>query len=404
MKLKHILFAIWLLAAITPLTLVAQSRTVTGKITGKDGEPIPNATISVANAGNAVADEGGNFRISAPLNTSLQVSATGYKTQTIAVNQDNFQIQLSEDVARLDEVIVTGLATSVKRRNLPNAIVTISASQLSAIAPAQTFDAALEGKIAGAYINSNNGAPGGGSSIKLRGVTSIYGNTQPLYVLDGVIVNNAAVSGGLNTVTLAVSGYTSNQDNASNRIADLRPEDIENIEILKGASASAIYGSKAAAGVIIITTKRGHQGKTSINFSQDIGFVKARKLLGVRQFTAESAASLSRDSAAGAALAQQFLDAKAAGKIYDYEKELYGETGFTRNSIIRLTGGTDKTNFYFSAANRDEDGIIKNTGYGNKSLRLNLDHNINDDVKINISTNYINSSADRGLTGNDNAG
>jgi TonB-dependent SusC/RagA subfamily outer membrane receptor len=142
-------------------------------------------------------------------------------------------------------------------------------------------------------------------------------------VVDGVFVDNTSTSGGLTPHTKATStgAPTSNQDNPSNRIADLRPEDIENIEILKGASAAAIYGSKAAAGVVIITTKRGRSGRTAISVSQDLGIVTARKLLGVRQFTAERAASLSRDSATGVALAQQFLAAQAAGKIYDYEKK-----------------------------------------------------------------------------------
>jgi TonB-dependent SusC/RagA subfamily outer membrane receptor len=150
----------------------------------------------------------------------------------------------------------------------------------------------------------------------------------------------------------AAGGNASNQDNPSSRIADLRPEDIENIEILKGASAAAIYGARAAAGVIIITTKRGHSGKTNFSFSQDIGFVKARKLLGVRQFTAETAASLGSDSASSVALEQMFLDAQSAGKIYDYENEVYGNTGFMRNSVLSMTGGNDKTTFFFSAGQR----------------------------------------------------
>src|SRR4029077_2176134 len=216
--------------------------------------------------------------------------------------------------------------------------------QLDGIAPAQTFDAAINGKITGAYINANTGAPGGGVSVKLRGVTSIFGNTQPLYVVDGVFMDNTATSAGLNAVTSAsANGSTYSQDNPSSRIADLRSEDIENIEILKGASAAAIYGSRAAAGVVIITTKRGRQGKTNISLSQDLGFIKPRKLLGVRTFTADRAASLSRDSATSAALRQQFLDAQAKGEIYDYEKEIYDNTAFLRNTVLSINGGNEKT-------------------------------------------------------------
>ena len=391
-----------------PFFALAQQKRITGKITDAQNSAVSGATVALQNSTLAVFSAAdGVFTITVPEGSTLVVSATGYKSETIAVgSNDEVNVQLQYDAARLDEVVVTGLATSVKRRNLANAVVTINAEQLNGISRAQTFDGALNGKVPGAYINSNNGAPGGGSSVKLRGVTSIYGNTQPLYVIDGVFLNNAAVSSGLNAVTLASPGgaFTSNQDNPSNRIADLRPEDIASIEILKGASASAIYGSKAAAGVILITTKRGSQGATRITFSQDLGIVKARKLLGVRQFNAESAASLARDSAGSARLRQQFIDAQAQGKIYDYEKEMYGETGFTTNSVITVSGGNERTGIFLSAANRQEDGIIKKTGYTNRSVRMNLDHRATDGIKLSLSTNYIYSSSDRGLTGNDNAG
>lgn len=389
-----------------PLQLLSQQSAVSGKITDSRNVPIPAATVAVQNSTLSVfADGEGNFTINAPQSSILVISATGYLTQNIAASSSFISVQLTEDAARLDEVVVTGLATTIKRRNLANAVVTINADQFNGISRAQTFDGALNGKVPGAYINSNNGAPGGGSSVKLRGVTSIYGNTQPLYVIDGVFLNNAAVSSGLNAVTAAApGGFTSNQDNPSNRIADLRPEDIASIEILKGASASAIYGSKAAAGVILITTKRGNNGATRVTFSQDLGMVKARKLLGVRQFTAESAASLSQDPVASDRLRQQFLDAQSQGKIFDYEKEMYGETGFTTNSVLTLSGGNEKTGVFLSAANRQEDGIIKKTGYTNKSIRMNLDHRLNDRIKLALSSNYIYSSSDRGLTGNDNAG
>jgi len=348
----------------------------------------------------------GKFVVSVPQSAVLIVSASGFKTQTIKVeNATDLQISLTEDVARLDEIVVTGLSTSIKRRNLANAVAVISSKELAGTAPAQTFDAALEGKIPGAYINANSGSPGGGISVKLRGVTSVYGNTQPLYVVDGVYADNSSTSGGLNAVTSAASGgSTSSQDNPSSRIADLRAEDIENIEILKGASAAAIYGSKASGGVIIITTKRGKQGKTNISLSQDIGFLRPIKLLGVRQFTAETAGSLSRDPATSAALTSQFTAAQSKGEIYDYEKEIYDHTPFTRNTVLSMSGGNEKTGFYFSVAQKDENGLVQRTGYDNTSVRLNVDHKVSDNIKLGLSTNYVNSSADRGLFGNDNAG
>jgi len=156
--------------------------------------------------------------------------------------------------------------------------------------------------------------------------------------------------------------------------------------------------------VIIITTKKGKSGQTKLTVAQDLGMIKVRKLLGVRTFTADRAASLSRDPTASAQLKQAFLDAQAAGHIYDYEKEVYGNTGFARNTVISLNGGGANTGVYFSAAQKDEGGIVKNTGYRNSSLRLNIDHRISDNLKVGINTSYINSSADRGLSGNDNVG
>jgi len=394
---------------LLPVILFAQQKTVIGKITDNKNAPIPNATIIIKKtAQSTVTDAEGRFSITVTENTDLIISSIGFTTQTITTSPsaNQLQVKMTEDVARLDEVVVTGLATSVKRRNLANAVATISSRELNGVAPAQTFDAALNGKIPGAYINANTGAPGGGISIKLRGVTSVYGNTQPLYVLDGVFIDNTATSAGINAITGSTAGGApaSAQDNPSSRVADIRAEDVENIEILKGASAAAIYGSKAAAGVIIITTKKGKSGRTQVSVAQDLGFIKVRKLLGVRDFTAQTAASLSSDPATGAAYAQQYTDAKAAGKIYNYEKEVFGNTGFARNTVLSMSGGGEKTAFYLSAAQKDEGGIVKNTGYRNSSLRFNMDHRINDNIKIGISTNYINSSADRGLTGNDNAG
>src|SRR6478672_10959405 len=397
-----------MLFILMPVSLYAQTKTINGKVTDAKGIPLVSASVLITHSTQGTAtDADGKFKITVPENASIVISAIGFKSQTLKVSDINgdFNVKLDEDIAKLEEVVVTGITTTVKRRNLANAVATVSSKQLNGVAPAQTFDQALSGKIPGAYINANSGAPGGGLSVKLRGVTSIFGNTQPLYVVDGVFMDNSATSAGLNAITAAAAGgNASNQDNPSSRIADLRPEDIDNIEILKGASAAAIYGSRAAAGVVIITTKRGKTGKTKVSFSQDLGVISVRHLLGVRQFTAETAASLSSDPATSAALKQQFLDAQAAGKIYDYEKEVYDNKGFAYNSVLSLTGGNDKTSYYFSAAHKSEDGIVQGTGYRNTSLRLNVDNRINDNIKIGISTNYINSSADRGLTGNDNNG
>src|SRR5579862_4162610 len=239
MRQKLLYIIGWLILTIIPASLYAQTKTLTGTITTINNAPIPGATVVVKNSTQAVASDGnGKFTLNVPANAVIIVSAIGYKSQTIDVSgKQNLDVKLAEDVSRLDEVVVTGLATSVKRKNLANSVAVIGSKELNGTAPAQTFDAALEGKISGAYINANSGSPGGGISVKLRGVTSVYGTTQPLYVVDGVFVDNTSTSAGLNAVTSAASGGspTSTQDNPSNRIADIDPGDIENIEILKGA-------------------------------------------------------------------------------------------------------------------------------------------------------------------------
>jgi len=176
-------------------------------------------------------------------------------------------------------------------------------------------------------------------------------------VIDGVVISNRTISTGTNVITGAQGGNsaTSTQDNGTSRIADINPQDIENVEILKGASASAIYGSQASAGVVIITTKKGKAGKTKVNFSQDAGFITARKLMGMKQLTDAQV------TARGWTLAR-YKDAAAAGKLYDYEKEIYGNRGFIRNSSFSASGGTEKTTILFSAGMRNEEGIIKIPG------------------------------------------
>lgn len=406
-----------LLCLCSSLALFAQQN-ITGKIKDAvNGNPIPGATVRVPNSTKGtISDAAGNYTLAVPASVSrLIVSFTGYKTQTVPIppGASSLNISLEEDLARLDEIVVTGLATNIKRSNLANAVATISGKELNGVAPAQTFDAALSGKVPGAMITANSGAPGGGISVKLRGITSVFGNSQPLYVVDGIFFNNSSVPAGLNDVTgAATAGAPNNQDNPSSRIADLNPADIENIEILKGASAAAMYGAKAAAGVIIITTKKGKAGKTKVTFNQEVGFAKVRHLIGVRQFTAETAADLGGSAtsadpdviAARAARKAQFEAAQSAGKIYDYEKEMFGETGLILNTGISLSGGSEKTTFYLAGNRRQEQGIVKNTGYFNNSIRLNVDHKINDRISVGVTTNYINSSSDRGITNNDNNG
>lgn len=403
MKKIYLLWSkiLFLLLVTTGMTL-AQT-TVKGKVTdARTGEGVVGANVIIkGSAQGTITDVNGDFSLEVPANSTLQVSFIGYISEEIAVTGETVDVQLSEDITSLEEVVISGLASTVKRSNLGNTVSTVSGEELTGRTTIQTLDGGLQGKVVGAQILSNSGAPGGGISMKLRGITTITGSSEPLYIIDGVYVDNSVNQPATNTVTQAQvgGGPTSNQDNGANRIGDLDPSDIANIEILKGASASAIYGSRANAGVVIITTKRGVAGKTSITFGQDVGVAKILNPLGIRPFTS---ASVLADFGAGAQA--QYDAAKAAGKLYNYEDEMYGETGTLLNTRLTVSGGGDKTKFYLAASSKDEGGIIKNTGFKRYSVRANIDHKISDMFDLNMSTNYIRSQMDRGVTNNDNAG
>ncbi|WP_299824305.1 SusC/RagA family TonB-linked outer membrane protein [uncultured Pontibacter sp.] len=404
MKKVYPLRVLILFFLMVPFALYGQT-SVTGTVTDAgSGSTLPGVSVVVlGTTTGATTDAAGRYSIQLPGSTGrLQFSYLGYVTQVVDVTSatTNIDVKLQERTTNLQEVVVTGLATTVKRSNAANAVAALNTKELVGTTNPQTLDAAISGKVVGANVVSSSGAPGGGISVKLRGVTSIFGEAEPLYVIDGVIMDNSSISGGLNAVTAAGGGgNSSTQDNPSNRIADLNPDDIENIEFLKGASAAAIYGSLAAAGVVVITTKRGAMGKTEINLSQDIGFTKVSNLLGQRTLTEDRVRASFGDAAV-----PLFLNAQNQGQLFDYEEELFGNTGMLYNTRLNVSGGNDRTRFYVGGLVQDEEGIIKRTGYEKKSLRFNLDHTISKMFDFSLSSNYINSSTDRGLTNNDNAG
>ncbi|MCI5081155.1 MAG: SusC/RagA family TonB-linked outer membrane protein [Saprospiraceae bacterium] len=377
--------------------------TVTGKVTDSNGEALIGVSILVKGTTvGTVSDLDGNYSLNVPGESAvIDFSYTGFSAQAVEVSPTNNRVDiiLKEDIANLEEVVVTGLASSIKRSNLANAVSTISSNQLTGVTTQQTVDGALYGKLTGVNIVSSNGAPGGGIAIRLRGISSLSGNNQPLIIVDGVYITNAEIPSGARFASGANSG---SEEGASNRLADLNPADIENIEVLKGASAAAIYGTRANAGVIIITTKKGSSGRTSVTLDQDIGFNTIQRFVGRRTFADSSAVAAAFPNDASAPVLWQ--QAFEAGEIFDYEEEIYGETGLISDTRLKISGGNSKTKFYVSGGYRTEDGIIKNTGFDRFSTRLNLNHKIADNLTLSSYTNYVNSQASRSFTGNENEG
>lgn len=400
MKRKRLLFlSICTLLFFTNYKLQAQYK-ITGSITDeRTNETLMFANIIIQNASKGtVTDLDGKFTLDIEDNSevTLVVSSIGYLSQIVKAGPSNnvLNIKLREDATNLEEVVITGLASSVKRSNLANAVGSVSAKELVGTTTIQTTDGALYGKVAGVTVRSNGGAPGGGLSIQLRGISSLAGASQPLIILDGVYASNATQRSGRATVSGAGG---SNQDDGANRLADLNPADIENIEILKGPSAAAIYGTRANAGVIIITTKRGAEGKTKISFSQDIGDASPLRLLGTDVWS-EAKINTFFPVARRPIELERFRQ----GVTVNYEDYFYDNPALLSNSRLTVSGGDEKTKFYISGNVTAEDGTVKNTGFERYSIRANVDHKISKRVRFSFSSNYLKTETDRGFTGNQN--
>ena len=380
----------------------AHSQTLSGKITDSEtGEPLPGAQVFVKGTFvGTTTDVNGAYSLDVDGSVTVVVAYIGYKTQEVATSGGSGDFAMEPDVLRQDEVVVTGLVSTVKRRNAANAVASVSGDDL-VNAPTQTLDQALSGQFAGVNIRRNTGAPGGGVNVNLRGQSTLTGSTQPLYVIDGVIVNNDANQSGIDVVTAATgAGSSRPQGQPTNRIGDINPNDIESIEVLKGASAAAIYGAKASNGVVIIKTKRGRGGKTKFNFSTKTGQSSLLRKMGHRVF--ETYAEAEEQYGADVASLGNNSSGSWAGNDFDYEEILYGETGQLTEHTLSAVGGDESTQFYLGGQYMDEGGIIKNTGYKKLSGRMNVDHRLSEKAKVSVSTNLIRSEADRGVTGNDN--
>ena len=399
MRLRYSILA-GLITALGTGGIQAQTRVLTGSVTDvTTGQAISGAAIAVTGTTlGTFTEDDGNFAVSVVAGeVVLEISMLGYQPATVTVpsGTNNISVNLRVDVLNLDEIVVTGQATGISRRNLANAVSTVSARDLERV-PSASVEQALRGKVAGANIQSNSGAPGGGMQLQLRGVSTILGNHTPLYVVDGVIVSDETIPSGVHTVTVSSSNPVrgGSQDNSANRIADLNPYDIESIEVLKGASAAAIYGSKANNGVVIIRTKRGRVGAPQFNVTQRFGFSQLSNKLGLREFTSmEEAIEF---------FGPQAADHWQAGRFFDHEELLAGNSPPSYETSASVSGGTQDTRYYASGLVKHDGGIIDNTFYNKESLKLNIDQTLGERVSFSLNTNAIHTLAGRGITNNDN--
>ena len=402
-KFYFVKFLLALLLFIGVTQAKAQVFTASGTVKeNSNGNPLAGVSITVKGTKQTTTSNStGNFTINVNSKSAVLVlKYVGYKATEVAVTADkaNLNVMMEEEVNSLKEIVITGLASSIKRSNLANAITTVSAKDLVGTTQIQTADGALYGKVAGANIRMNSGAPGGGINIQLRGLSSLTQASAPLIVLDGVYINNNTQRTGRASVTGAGAA---NQDDGANRLADINPADIENIEVLKGPSAAAIYGTRANAGVLVITTKKGAAGKTVISFGQDIGIGSPLKMMGVDNWS-EAKINSFFPAARRAAELTRFQEATASNNFVNYEDYFYGNTATLLNSRLSIRGGDEKTKFFVSGSLTDEGGIVRRTGFERQSVRANIEHKLSKGVVLSVNSNYIRTNTDRGFTGNQN--
>ncbi|MBI3580258.1 MAG: carboxypeptidase-like regulatory domain-containing protein, partial [Ignavibacteriales bacterium] len=308
----------------------------------------------------------------APGTYKLSHSFVGFKSKVMEIQLGSEaiigvgKISLEEDLLQIQEVVVTGTGVAVEKERLGNSVTTVTGSSVTE-SYAPTVDAALVGKIAGAQVTQNSGTPGGGVSVRLRGTSTISAGAEPLYIVDGTIVDNSS------NELVNLGGYV------GNRIADLNPNDIDKIEVVKGAAAAALYGSRANNGVIQIFTKRGLLGAPKVTFRTQGGFSNIRKTYEVNTYPFDKPVS---DATRKAVVRK------------DYQDEIF-RTGYENENYLSISGGTDVTKYYISSTYGYETGIMKATDHQKLNFRANLDQFVNNWLKFSVGANYIRSYTNR---------
>ncbi|MFD1468298.1 SusC/RagA family TonB-linked outer membrane protein [Hymenobacter caeli] len=388
-RCKLVLLLSWLLA----IPAWAQTQAISGRVSGSDGGGLPGATILEQGTTNGVStNSDGAFTFSVKPNATLVISSVGYITQTIPVgSRATFNVTLTASATELAEAVVVGYGTQTKQ-DLTGSIATVGSKEINNV-PVLTFEQAIQGKAAGVFIESGGGKLGQATKVRVRGTTSVSGDNQPLYVVDGIPVINDDLSGN---------------GAPTNPLTDLNPNDIENISILKDASASAIYGSRASNGVILITTKRGKSGATHFELGYQTGVsdpTRNRKFLNATDYVAlvrESANNTDdilgiprTDPNGYTAYAESKLQSLSGGNDdyktglvnTDWQKELQQRRAATNQYSLSASGGDEKTRFYLAGNYIKQNGIIRNNNFERINTRINIDHKATTKLVLGLNLN-----------------
>ncbi|GAB3318634.1 TonB-dependent receptor [Larkinella ripae] len=365
---------------------------VKGVVSDDKGNTLPGATVSVkGTTQGTTTDADGRFSINLPAGSNvLVISFIGMKTQEVEVGtRTNLTITLLSGDQSLDEVVVIGYGTA-KRSDVTSSITTIKAAELKDI-PAAGIDQLLQGKAAGVTVTSNGGQPGGGVSVKVRGVTSINSN-DPLFVIDGV-----PFVGGNTSNSTGYAGLGGGDGQTGNSVmAMLNPNDIESIDVLKDASAQAIYGSQAANGVILVTTKKGKSGEGKINYEMYTGVSEVAKRLDLMDLRGFARYQNEVLPIIGNPVADEFKNPDLLGRGTDWQDAMF-QRGSINNHQLSFSGGKERTTYYLSLNYFDNKGILLGSNFKRYSSRFSLDTQLKSWAKVGLSANVSRSIQDVSL-------
>lgn len=388
-SLRHLAFAVFLFPA-----LAGAQGTIRGRTTDAGtGAPLPNVQLRVeGTALGAQSNANGDYTIGGvPGGThTLSARRVGYAPEQARISVEgaaaitqNFAMRAA--AVTLSEVVVTGVGAPTTKRQLGNTIETVSGEQVARSPGVTSIDQALQGRVTGAVISENSGQPGGGISIRLRGTNSILGGAEPLYVIDGVLVDNSSEA----LVSLSGNANRGNQA-LSNRMADFDPADVERIEVLKGAAAAALYGARANNGVIQIFTRRGQTGAPRIHVGTEVGWSSTpnRYELNMHPNAGFTDVSFGDVQANGS---RPVLGQPVAR--YDIQDQIF-RTGFNMNTRMSVSGGNESgTSYYLGGGHQQEEGIIRATDYERTNLRANISQRLSSKLDIGLRGNYVRSTA-----------
>ncbi len=374
---------------------LAQNRTVTGKVIFKDTKTaLPGAKIVVKGRKiGAIANRDGDYKIEVPDGSTLVFSLIGHLTQEIKVgDKTTIDVAMALDDVRLEDVIVTALGIEQKKRAVNYAVQDIKAGEITESQQTNIVNA-MQGRIAGVQITNSGGAPGGSSSIIIRGGNSVDSDNQPLFIIDGVPMDNSTTT-ETGAGTSSLNGQVARSVASPNRAVDINPDDIESISVLKGPSAAALYGSRAANGVVLITTKRGKEGTTNVTYNNSFSYDVVNRLPQLQSQYKQGQNGFN-DAVTRRSWGPRFQPGES---VYDNLGGLF-KPAFSMVHNLSASGANETSNFLVSINRTDQNGIVPTTNWTRTSLRFNGGAKVADKLQIQASINYTNTGGNKALQG-----